>query len=617
MKLSSKESRFKRRVISFLISIFIIFFIFFVQLFNLQIIDGEKNSILAKKFANREEYKIAPRGFVFDSKFNINEPLISNYYYFNFVVYPARFSNYDAWIKFMAHFCKIMKISCDNYYGYLTKEKWKSLAKKNEKITLLNKISRREHERIIAFQFDQRYGTFESENLRFYFLGHAMAHISGYVGQVSTRDIREKNLKHYQISGKSGLELFYDEELRGKDGVIFKSKIFDTTSDYITSLQGNHLILNIDKKIQEIAYKALQETKKRGTVIVMKSQTGEILALASYPSFDPNLLSQRINPKARMDHYNEVVQYKGFINLATQAKFPPASTFKPFTAIAALEENPNEISTSTTYFCPGFFKIKSSLPSIPDSIHSCHKKEGHGHLDMLQGIAQSCNVYFFNLGYKVGPTSIIRVAKSFRFDKLTQVDLPGEIQGFIPDQIWKQVRWSSKWYDGDTINLSVGQGFMEITPISLAVAYSAIANGGKIIKPFIVREIRSSENGRVIKQFRPYLVEKIKISDNTLRIIKKGLREVVLSGTAKILNQPNIVPIAGKTGTVQTRGNAREGIDHAWFVGFAPYDEEERYINDMVTVVVFVEKGIAGSASGAPIALKIFKEIFPKWKEEK
>jgi len=620
MKTSSTEfkleQRFKNRLYFVNIIFFIILFIFFIQLFRLQIINGAENKILSKRFVSREEFKVAPRGFIFDRKFNINDPLVYNINYLNFVIYPSRFSSYENGLKYLLNFCKIMGRDCSDYSRYMDAATWKSLAKKNEKIILIEKVSRQEHERIAIFQLDKTYGNFESNHIRYYPLGPSFAHVSGYIGPPSKKEISEKELKLYQTIGKNGLEAFYDKDIRGKDGIIIQNKIFDKTEQLLNSQQGNHLVLNIDKNLQLIAYKALIETKKRGTVIVMKANTGEILALASYPSFDPNLLSDISNPK-RIEHIKIVSKFNGFLNLAIQAKFPPASTFKSITAIAALEfSNPLEINENTTYYCPGSWKLESSLKGVPDSVYYCHKKEGHGKLDLIHGIAQSCNVYFYNLGHKIGPSPIINTAKNFRLDSKTNIDLPGETVGFVPDQLWKQIRWSSKWYDGDTINLSIGQGFIEVTPIAMAVAYSAIANDGKIVKPFIVREIRESQTGRLIKKYEPTIIKKLNLSKDTLNTVRKGLREVVLSGTGKFLNQPNLVPIAGKTGTVQTHSKITKikGIDHAWFIGFAPYDEENLYINDRIVVVVFVEHGLAGSYSGVPIAYKIFKEAFPEWK---
>lgn len=606
--------RLKKRTYVLNILFFLVILIFVLQLFTLQLLNGSENNLLSKKFASRQEYKIAPRGFFYDHNFNFRDPLVYNLNYISFAIYPIKFSSYEAGVRYILNFCKVLGLNCDKYSEYLIKENWNKLVKKNEKIVLLEKITKKQHERISVFQLDKEYGFFESNHLRYYTLGPAMAHISGYLGLPSYKELAEKKIKPYQIIGKGGLEELYDQEIRGKDGLVVQNKIFDSTEYLKNSQQGNHLVLNIDKNLQITAYRALVESKKRGTVIVMKVNTGEILAMASYPSFDPNILSYG-NKEERSKHIELINQHKGFLNLAIHSKFPPASTFKPITAIAALESlNPLEFNENITFFCSGQWKLKSTLKGVPDMIFSCHNKSGHGNLDMIHAIAESCNIYFYNLANKIGPSPIIEIAKKFRFDQETLIDLPGEIKGFVPDQLWKQIRWSSKWYDGDTTNLSIGQGFIEVTPIEMAVAYAAIANNGKILRPYIVKEIRDSSSNRIIKEFGTKVIQDLNFSKNTYKSIKKGLREVVLSGTGRFLNQPNLVPIAGKTGTVQTK-TIEKGVNHAWFIGFAPYDENDYYLKDRIVVVVFVEYGLAGSASAIPIAHKIFKEAFPNWQQ--
>ncbi|MCS7206139.1 MAG: penicillin-binding protein 2 [Leptospiraceae bacterium] len=606
------ESRFRNRIFfSFGLFVFVLT-IFFFQLFHLQILNGKENKLLSKRFVSREEYKVAPRGNIYDKDFNLKEPLVYNVNYLDFVLYPSRFPNYETGIKYILRFCEVMGIDCQNYSKYFQNETWKTLAKKNEKIILLHKVSREQQERLVAFQFDSEYSTFEGNHIRYYPLGPYFAHVSGYVGLPSRKEVSERQVQLYQITGKDGLELFYNDQLQGKDGIFIHNKIFEQTEYLKFTQQGNHLVLNIDKKLQIAAYRALVESQKRGTVIVLKAATGEILALASYPSYDPNILSDSKHP-LRNEHLKIVKHFNSFLNLAIQSKFPPASTFKLITSIAALEQgNPLEINENTTYFCPGHYRLKSTLKGVPDAIYLCHKREGHGTLNLVQAIAQSCNVYFYQLGLEIGPTPIIKTAQEFHLNQQTGIDLPGEVSGFVPDQMWKQIRWSNRWYDGDTVNLSIGQGFIEVTPIAMAMVYAAIANKGKLMKPFIVREIRDSSNGKVLRKYEPQVIKNLKISEKTLQIVQKGLREVVLSGTGKLLNQPGLVPIAGKTGTVQTRSKA-QSIDHAWFIGYAPYSDDDQFLHDRIVVAVFVEHGLAGSASGVPIALKIFKEAFPKW----
>lgn len=607
------ETRFRNRIMVSMVFFGFILVTFFFQLFNLQILNGVENKYLSKKFVSREEFKVAPRGNIYDREFNIREPLVYNVNYLNFVLFPSRFSSYEAGIKYILNFCRLMGLDCRDYNRYFDEQTWKSLSRQNEKIVLLEKVTREQQERIVAFQFDNQYSTFENNYKRFYPLGPSFAHVSGFVGPPSKREISEKQIQHYQITGKDGIEYYYDHELQGKDGLFIHNKVFEQTEFISFTQQGNHLVLNIDRKLQLVAYRALKETQKRGTVIVIKAKTGEVLALASFPSYDPNIMSDRKHPD-RNEHIKVVSHFNGFLNLAIQSKMPPASTFKTITAIAALEYgDPATINEETTYFCSGSWRLKASIKGVPDAVFLCHKPEGHGRLNLIQAIAQSCNVYFYNLGMEIGHEPIIRIAEEFHLHRATGIDLPNEVTGFVPTPLWKQIRWGNRWYDGDTVNLSIGQGFLEVTPISMAMAYAAIANGGYLMKPFIVREIRDPVNGKILRKYHPSVVKKINVSERALRAVQKGLREVVLSGTGRLLNRPDLVPVAGKTGTVQTKSKTKS-VDHAWFIGYAPYDEENLYTEDRIVVAVFVEHGIAGSVSGVPVAMKIFEAAFPGWK---
>lgn len=607
------EQRFQSRLYFLTVTLFIIAVVFLLQLFNLQILQGRDNRLLAKKFVSRQEFKVAPRGFIFDRNLNVDDPLVYNINYIDYAIFPARFPNRKAALDYLQNFARLMGRPFSEFEPIIEPDNWKRLTRRNEKVILIHRVSREEQERLASFQLDLRYGSFETEYLRYYRMGPAMAHVSGYTGLPSRRELEQKLALPYQILGKDGLEAFYDSELRGRDGVVIQNKIFDSRERLSRSRQGNHIVLNIDQNVQAAAYRSLVNSGKRGTVVAMKAETGEILALVSTPAFDPNILSS-VEGSRRNTHYEEVSRHRGFLNLAIQARFPPASTFKPLVALAALERgNPLEINRDLKFTCPGSWKLKSSMESVPDSVFYCHNKAGHGTLDMVHAIAESCNVYFYNLGYKIGPSPIIDYSRMFGLDRETGIDLPGEQKGFVPDQRWKQIRWSSRWYDGDTVNTAIGQGFLEVTPMELAVLYAALANNGKIVKPHLLREVRDPETGRLLRRIDPQIVQTLNLSREHLRTVQEGLRAVVHTGTGRYLNQKGLVPAAGKTGTVQTR-SGRKGVDHAWFAGYAPFDD--MHAKDRVVVVVFVEHGRAGSASAVPIAADVWKAAFPGWKEK-
>ena len=603
------EKRFQHRLYFFASVIFVIIIVFIIQLASLQLVHGYENRVLAKKFVSHREYTVAPRGLIFDRNFEPgHEPLIQNLRFIDFVIHPDQFDNRKEAIAYVRLFCKILGRDYNDYAHDFTVRRWKQILRKNKFVTLLKRMTRREHERLAAFHFATKGGEYVTQHLRYYTMGPALAHVSGYIGLPSARDLKKKGVQSYQNVGKGGLEERYDNRLRGRDGVRMRHRIIDQEEQISDTQQGYNLILTIDKELQAVAYNSLTAASKRGAVVAMRAATGEILALVSHPSFDPNILASG-NAKQRKKHLQEVRAHNGFLNLAIQAKFPPASTFKPLVALSALENTLRSVDGLTRKFTPEYshtcrnvFTLKSSRPGRPDAKFHCWSR--HGHVNMIDAIAHSCNVYFYSLGYQLGPTPIIEFSRTFGLDKVTGVDLLGEITGHVPDPHWKRVNFSSSWYDGDTVNLSIGQGFLQTTPIGLAVLYAALANRGKIYRPWLVKEVRDPIDNHLIQKFNPTLLREIPLSLEALTTVQKGMRRVVTHGTGRRLAHIK-TPIAGKTGTVQTRSR-RNSHDHALFASYAPYDAP---IEDVIVVVIFVEYGLAGSASAAPIAGEIYKAI--------
>ncbi len=602
------ERRFQTRVYAFSGLILFSAVILILQLGNLQLVKGFENRILAKKFVSRQEFTIAPRGLMYDRNHQEGvPPLVQNINYIDFVIYPSRFADIQTAVAYVQEFCRLMGRPYAEFEPMLRPAAWKDLVRKNESITLLNRMTRREHERLDEFRMSAHYGAFITNHLRYYTMGPALAHVTGYIGLPSRGELDRKQALSYQMIGKGGLEARYDAELRGTDGIRMRHRIIDSEEQIAESEHGNNVVLTIDRDVQAAAYRALSASGKRGTAIAMNASTGEILAMVSLPTFDPNILSSGTSDQ-RTRHYNQVVEHEGFLNLAIAAKFPPGSTFKPLVALAALEQGgSNAINENQSFNCYGKWQLQSSMPGVPASEFYCWDHGGHGTNNLIGAIQKSCSVYFYQLGYRMGPTSIIDYARKFGLNKRTEVDLPGETEGFVPDQRWKQITWSNRWYDGDTVNMAIGQGFMETTPLEVAVMFGALANRGKMYRPHLVREVRDPLSNRVLRSNNQALLRENPVSTHSLDVVQAGMRAVVTNGTASFLNRRDMVAIAGKTGTVQTR-SVRNGQNHAWFAGYAPYDGP---IEDRVVVVVFVEFGMGGSAVAAPIAGEIFRAAFP------
>ena len=589
-----------------------------LQLGNLQLVHGFENRVRAKKFVSRQEFTRAPRGLIYDRNYRQDGSdalLVKNINYIDFIIHPSRFKNRKRGAEFVKEFCSVMGLDIKNFEDRLTKSSWKKLVRKNKPITLIHRITRREQERLAEFNILSRHGQFLTRHLRYYTMGSALAHVTGYIGKPNSKELAAKKVKSYQMIGKGGVESVYDLDLRGSDGVRTLHRILRSEEQVAVSEHGNNLILTIDRKMQAAAYKALVKTGKRGAVVALKTSTGEVLALVSNPSFDPNVLSSGTRAQ-RSKHIVQIKDHKAFLNMAMQAKFPPASTFKPLVALTSLETRPQNgfiVTENTSYRCPGAWILKSTLKRVPDTKFYCWEHAGHGTNNMIGALAHSCNVYFYQLGYKIGPTPMMNYARSFGFDKPTGIDLPGEIPGRVPSKQWKQITYSGRWYDGDTVNLAIGQGFLEVTPLENAVMYAALVNNGRVYQPYLLKAIRHPTTNKLIRERTPKLVRRVKVSPQNIEIVKRGMRSVMTEGTARFLSHPNQVPVAGKTGTVQTRSRIHGGRSaHAWYVGYAPFGGRE---DETVVVAVFVEYGQGGSAAAAPIAVETLRAAFPDWAE--
>jgi penicillin-binding protein 2 len=351
------------------------------------------------------------------------------------------------------------------------------------------------------------------------------------------------------------------------------------------------LYLTIDKDLQKVAEEALRKTKKNGAVVGIDPRDGSIRILVSYKNFDPNLFTtQSIEARKELFTDNALPLF----NRAVQGVYSPGSTFKILTTIAALNEK--KCSTKTVFFCPGEFKFG-------DKIFKCWEKKGHGYVDLLNGIRLSCNVYFINLGLRVGIDNIEKYAKMFGFGQPTGIDLPYEACGVVPSRKWKKEKTGIEWFDGDTISVSIGQGYVIATPVQLAVFAEAVANKGVIYTPYLVSKI-VDVNGDVLYSHTPQKKEIKDVDPEIWDFLHCAMLSVVESGTGHAAYIPSF-PIAGKTGTAQNP----HGEDHAWFVCFGPVKEG---VSPELVLAIVVEHGGKGGAVAAPIAKQIFTAYINK-----
>jgi len=443
--------------------------------------------------------------------------------------------------------------------------------------------------------------------IRYYLNGDINAHILGYVSEVDKKELeRFDELAPGDFSGKTGIEGFYNKLLIGKSGK--KRVVVDALGNElkVTSTvnpeNGKTLILSIDNELQKFAYNLLDN--KSGSIIAIDVNTGMIKCFVSAPSFDPNIFSKGITSQEwNMLNSDKL---KPLSNKGISGLYPPGSTFKVITATAGLSLK--IISPSDLLYCSGTYTLGNAK-------YRCWKKEGHGAIGMIRAIKESCDVYFYDLGSRVGITGIYETGSEFGLGFKTGIDLVGEKEGLLPSKAWKQKHLKTKWYAGETPPIAIGQGYTTVTPLQMLMVYSAIANGGILYEPRLVSTILDNQ-GNIIENIEPKILRKLKFSDEVLKIIQTGLDKVVneQGGTA-YSSRIKDFKYSGKTGTAQVRklGEHREKNinkieyeerDHAWFVAYAPSE------NPQLAVVVLVEHAGHGGSASAPLAKEIIKKYF-------
>jgi penicillin-binding protein 2 len=450
--------------------------------------------------------------------------------------------------------------------------------------------------------------------IRQYLAGEMTAQIIGFTGEISREELdqeREEPLTPGDIIGKFGIEKFLDGHLRGTNGaeqieVNAAGKAVRSLGK-IKSLTGGNVVLTIDSALQKVAWDAIGN--RRGALAAMDPRNGAVLALVSSPSFNPNLFNSGISfgdwERLANDRQHPME------NRSISGQYPPASTYKPIVAAAALEEG--LITPETTYYCNGTFQMG-------DRTFRCWNEKGHGHVNLHRGIVESCDVYFYNLGQKLGVDKLAAYARAFGLGSPLGIDLTREKGGLIPTRQWKLDRFGESWQMGETISLSIGQGFNLVTPLQLANVYATLANGGALYRPRLVKQLESSD-GLVVKVYGPEKLKTLPVSARNIQIINQALWGVVneKGGTGHILKRKE-ADVAGKTGTAQVIGmpqddKARKAKrlsgdfkDHALFACFAPYGNPE------IAVAVILENAGGGGSVAAPVARKFIDAYFDRMK---
>lgn len=451
------------------------------------------------------------------------------------------------------------------------------------------------------------------ESIRAYPTGPLTSHILGYVGRISAEEYAALRDDGYQLNdriGKTGVELTYESALRGSPGYDLVE--IDASGREIRTLRsvpprpaGNAVLsldLDLQRKVQEYLQAAMEESgSKNAAAAVMDVRTGEMLSLVSLPAYDNNLLTDPVDEAGYVQTLNDPA--KPLVNHAIAEIYPPGSTFKLVTGTAALQEGVATPSTTIT-----------SHGSISVGSFVFYDWAALGTLDFYGGVAMSSDVYFYYLsgGYYqngeqlfagLGPERLARYARQYGLGKPTGIDLPGEAPGLVPDPAWKEANRNEPWYLGDTYHYGIGQGFLALTPLQLMRVTAAVANGGDVLAPHVVREIVDQE-GNPIRRIEREVAQRLSISPENLAVMRDALRQAADYGTATS-GASSRVTIGGKTGTAEFGRPRADGSyeTHGWYTGFAPYDDPE------IALVVFVEQG-RGAANAGPVASQIFDYYF-------
>ena len=447
---------------------------------------------------------------------------------------------------------------------------------------------------------------------RVYPYGNSSSHLIGYVSSMSKEDKNNYDTENYagtSFVGKTGIEKQYETTLHGQSGEKqiernVAGRVVGST--VITpSISGQDVYVNIDIDLQLKAESLLGD--KRGAIVLIDVKNGSILSLVSTPGFDPNWFVNGIS----VERYNELNSNKDLplFDRSIKGLYPPGSTIKPMVALAGLELS--NITLKDTTFCPGFYKLPDYSRKFND-----WKRTGHNHMNVVEAIAQSCDVFFYDLAFKLGIDQIHNSLSYFQFGKKTGIDLSGELDGILPSREWKKINKDEPWYRGETLITGIGQGFMTTTPLQLALATAAIANKGQLLKPQVMMHSQSKDGEILLEPQKDS--QQIPIKDiNNWEIVIEGMKQTVYgkSGTAKKLNNKLKYTLAGKTGTAQVFGldpeeeyiaeNIDERLrDHALFTGFAPIDKPQ------VAIAIIVENAGSGSSKAAPLARKLLDEYF-------
>jgi penicillin-binding protein 2 len=549
---------------------------FGLRLFQLQVVQGERNRQLADSNRIRLVPKRPARGTITDRNGKI---LAGSRLSHTVSIWPIALPR-DQWPQVINRLATVLNVPAEEIQKRLEQAGYESI----EAITIARGISPAQATALAEYSNELPGVRLEAEAVRNYPNGDLAAHVIGYTGELTDQQLaarRELGYRMGDVVGQMGSESAFETVLKGTWGgqqveVDSVGRIISILGDK-PAISGQDIQLTLDAELQRAAEAALGT--RRGAVVAMDPNNGAILAMASWPTYDPNIFTTRITEA-------QWRQLQGaehpFLNRSIQA-FPPASTFKIVTTAAAIESgqySPNTVLPTYPYIQVGGIQFGD------------WNRAGFGPLGFTGAMAWSSDTFFYQVAMRIGGPTLIEMTRRFGFGRKTGIELAAEESpGLVPDDTWKQATLDTPWVIGDSINMSIGQGFLQATPLQVAVMFAAAANDGYLVTPHLLKDNEEARNWR----------ESLNLSDVTIDILHQGLRRVITGGTATALNVPHLPPFAGKTGTAE----APPGLSHAWFGAYAPMENPE------VVVVAFAEhSGGGGGKVTAPMVLQVLEAYF-------
>ena len=586
-----------------------VFIVFVVRLFQLQILQGEELEGIAEGNAVRLVRLEAPRGDILDREGRV---LASTRPAFGVTVMPSDLRRPERTLPALG---MLLDADAEALRERVGKPRGR---RRFQPVRLAGDLSYDHRARVESHLYALPGISTDVRPRRHYVESVLAAHLLGTIGEIQREQLQTREFRAYrsgQVIGQSGLEKLLEHHLRGRAGG--RNVLVDVAGRVVEVLEerkpepGGSVTLTIDRDLQRAAEEGflpdvLGEPGKMGGLVAFDPRNGDVLALVSKPSFDPNDFAGGIDAETWKRLASD--EWRPLQDRALSGQYPPGSAYKPIVAAAALSDG--VVTPEQTFFCPGHFRLGRRT-------YRCWKQGGHGNMNLRDALKQSCDVYFYNVGLLLGIDRIADFARGFFLGRRSGIPWGDEKPGLVPTRSWKERRFGEVWMKGETVSASIGQGFNLTTPLQLAVAYAAIANGGVILKPRVVLR-REGRDGRVVEADAPVVLGQVPVAPEHLALIRDALEAVVAEphGTGGRARLPG-VRVAGKTGTAQvvhlkhTEDLEEDEIpikyrDHAWFVAFAPVDAAE------IVVAVLVEHGGHGGSAAAPIARRVLARYFEK-----